>query len=417
MNNEEFVEVEKNNKLNKKILIPIIVVLIIIFSIYFIAPNLILSNLTNNDKTDYPYKEFFITDYNEIRNNFMSHGLELEAEMFTHTIDKDDDLYIDTMYIKPKNEENLILISTGVHGIEAYIGATMLEVFFAEVMPTIDLDSTGVAIVSNVNPYGVKYGRRFNENNVDLNRNFIYDWNEFNLSSNEYYPIVVDFLEPTNQIGNIAVHDINFFSKLIYQAIFNGVDTVTNALLTGQYEFENGVYYGGNSDQKSTEYLKQVFDTVADSNYKNIIYIDIHSGYGSRYDMTIFNSGFDPMTEAEAVEAYGYNNIIAHDSPEFYLTTGDTTEYFYKTIKDHQELYATAFEFGTLGDSLLDSIFSLKYTVEENQNNKNPTNNNTSQDVIDLRYMEMFFPSEVKWREIAVNSFKDAMFGVLDYKL
>lgn len=415
MTDEE--NINRPKKLNKKIIIPIIFVAVIIIFVNFIAPTVIKNNLINNDTSDYPYKEFFITNYDEIRYNFMSHGLELQAAMYTHAIDESDGLFIDTMYIAPEKEENLILISTGVHGIEAYIGATMLEVFFAEIMPTISLETTGVAVVSNVNPYGVKYGRRFNENNVDLNRNFIYNWNEFDLANNQYYPEVVGFLEPTQQIGNIAVHDINFFSKLIYQAIFNGVDTVTNALLSGQYEYENGVYYGGNNDEKSTQYLKEVFDTIANSNYKNIIYIDIHSGYGSRYDMTIFNSGFDPMTEAEAVEAYNYSNIIAHDSPEFYLTTGDTTEYFYKTISDNQELYATAFEFGTLGDSLIDSIFSLKYTVEENQNNKNPTTNKTSQEIIALRYMEMFFPSEIEWRKVAVDSFKEAMFGVLEYKI
>lgn len=407
-------------KILKYFVLPVLIGVIIL---RIITPTLILNNIDKYNENDiYNYYEYFITDYIEIRNNIQNNLNQLlergyDSELYSYAIDEDDDLFIDTLYIKPTQEqENLICISTGVHGIEAYIGAVMVEVFIAEILDSIDTTNTGVVIVSNVNPYGVKYARRFNENNIDLNRNFIIDWNTFDISINKDYPLVVDFLEPTKPIKNYFDNEIYFYSKLANQAITNGVATVTNALVGGQYEYPEGVYYGGTEDSASTVYLKRIFNEIVNSNYDTILYFDIHSGYGSRYDMTIFNSSLDPLTEKEAIEAYGYNNIIAHDSEDFYQTTGDTTEYFY-SIANNKNLYATCFEFGTLGNDLLSNIASLKYTVEENQNNKYPTTNETSQKIIDAQYMEMFFPSETKWRETAISSFKDAMNGVLEYWL
>lgn len=75
----------------------------------------------------------------------------------------------------------------------------MLDVFWQEIYPTIDTTNTGVLVVANVNPYGMKYHRRYNENNVDLNRNFILDWENFDLTVNKDYPQVESFLGPKNK--------------------------------------------------------------------------------------------------------------------------------------------------------------------------------------------------------------------------
>ena len=130
--------------------------------------------------------------------------------------------------------------------------------------------------------------------------------------------------------------------------------------------------------------------THLESSYENIVHIDIHSGYGPRYNMVIFNSVFESMTEAESQAAFGYDHIIAVDSPSFYATTGDTTDYFYRLAQQKQtdtELFSTCFEFGTLGDTFFDSILSMKYTVEENRNHWYPTENETTQQIIHENYM------------------------------
>ena len=416
------------NKKAKKVLISILCVTLAIVVLLTVAgPSLVLSGARQPEvEAEYAYSEYFYNSYDEIRSHLKDRTEKLRKDGVTvkvseYAVDESDNLYIDNIYLpSEKAKENLIVLTTGVHGMEGYIGATMLDIFFEEIYPDINTKNTGILIVANINPYGMKYMRRNNENNVDLNRNFIIDWKNFDLGSNKDYPEVKEFLQPEGKIGNALWHEVTFYLKLAKEAITKGADKVSDALLTGQYEYPNGVYYGGNGDEISTAYVKSVFNDCLDGEYKNIVHIDIHSGYGPRYNMVIFNSVYETMTEAETKEAFNYDYVISHDSESFYATTGDTTDYFYRLAESkntNKELFSTCFEFGTIGDSFIDSILSLKYTVDENRQHWFPTDNKTSSEVVKENYNELFYPTETAWREKTVADFKAATQGVLDAKL
>ena len=387
-----------------------------------IGPGIILNTVRQPAVADsYAYSESFYESYDEIRTHLQELTSDLGVEISSHAIDEADGLFIDAFYLpSTATQTNLIVLTTGVHGVEGYIGTTMLDVFFNDIYPTLDTHDTGVLVVANVNPYGMKYYRRYNENNVDLNRNFILDWSSFDLSSNKEYPKVDTFLGPTGKIGNGLWHEVGFYLSLGKTAITDGAGTISDALLTGQYEYPQGVYYGGNGDEASTAYLKDVFSRCLDSNYENIIHIDLHSGYGPRYNMVIFNSVYETMNEAESQKAFGYDHIIAYDSDSFYATTGDTTDFFYR-LADQKgstaELFSTCFEFGTIGDAFFDTILSLKYTIDENRNHWYPTDNATSAEIVRQNYLELYYPTETAWREKTVEDFKTAATGVLNAKL
>ena len=415
-------------KSKKSILLTVLISLVVIVLIIsLIAPSLILNAARQPEVEDgYAYSNVFYTTYDEIRVHLKDRVADLRDKGITvetseHAIDANDGLYIDNIYL-PSTEtaENLIVLTTGVHGMEGYIGSVMLDVFFDEIYSTLDTKSTGVLIVANVNPYGMKYMRRYNENNVDLNRNFILDWENFDKTSNKDYPDVKEFLQPEGKIGNALWHEAGFYLNLAKEAITKGTDKVSDALLTGQYEYPQGVYYGGNGDEASTAYLKGVFNDCLESEYRNIVHIDIHSGYGPRYNMVIFNSVYETMTEAETKKAFGYDYVISHDSESFYATTGDTTDYFYRLAESKntdKTLFSTCFEFGTIGDGFIDSILSLKYTVDENRNHWYPTENETSAEIVHENYKELFYPTETQWREKTVEDFSTAAQGVLSSKL
>ena len=377
-----------------------------------IGPGIILGAVRQPEPDEsYAYSDSFYNSYEDIRAHLQELSSDLGAETYSHPIDESDGLYIDTFYLPAAQDQtNLVVLTTGVHGIEGYIGSVMLDVFFQEVYPTLNPSNTGVLVVANVNPYGMKYMRRYNENNVDLNRNFILDWETFDLATNKDYPKVDTFLGPTGKIGNALWHE----------AITEGADTISDALLGGQYEYPQGVYYGGNGDEASTVYLKDVFARCLDSSYENIVHIDVHSGYGPRYNMVIFNSVYETMSEAQSQEAFGYDHIIAYDSEAFYATTGDTTDFFYRladSVDSDKALFSTCFEFGTIGDAFFDTILSLKYTVDENRNHWYPTENATSAEIVRQNYLELFYPTETAWREKTVADFKAATLGVLNAKL
>ena len=410
----------------KKLLKKLIVFIALILIASLVGPGLILKAVRQPETSQHEYSDIFYTSYDEIRAHLKDRVADLKdkgiaVETSEYAIDESDGLYIDNIYLpSAEKQEDLIVLTTGVHGMEGYIGSVMLDVFFDEIYPTLDTDTVGILVVANVNPYGMKYMRRYNENNVDLNRNFILDWDNFDLASNKIYPEVKDFLQPENKIGNALWHEVGFYASLVKEAITKGADKVSDALLSGQYEYPRGVYYGGTADEASTVYLKGVFNDCLESKYENIIHIDIHSGYGPRYNMVIFNSVYETMTEAETIEAFGYENVISFDSESFYATTGDTTDYFYRLAESKntdKTLFSTCFEFGTIGDSFMDSILSLKYTVDENRNHWYPTENSTSAEIVFENYKELFYPTETQWREKTVEDFSIAMAGVLSAKL
>lgn len=412
--------------LKSKVFRIMIIILSIILVLSLVGPFVVLAIATQPAVTEHFYSDVFFTSYEEVRENLDKRVNDLkskniEVHKSEYAVNAKEGLYIDNIYLPSTNEQtNLIVITTGVHGIEGYIGSVMLDVFFEEIYPDIDTANTGILIVANVNPYGMKNMRRYNENNVDLNRNFIEDWDNFDLSSNTEYPKVDKFLQPEGKMGNAFWHEVGFYLSLAKEAIFTGADTISNALLTGQYEYPEGVYYGGNGDEVSTAYLKGVFADCLDGEYENIIHIDIHSGYGPRYNMVIFNSVQDPTTEAEAIAEIGYEYIIACDSEEFYITYGDTTDYFYRLAKSKgsdKGLYSTCFEFGTIGDGFFDSILSLKFTVDENRQHWYPSNDKITTEMVRQNYLELFYPTETEWRLKAISDFKAATLGVLNAKL
>ncbi len=414
--------------MKKKLLRICGVILLVLLLCTVVMPHLILIMDRQEAVADsYAYSEVFYDEYEDVRAHLLDTVDALkekgnDVQLNSHAIDASEGLYIDTIYIPATEEQtNLIVLTTGVHGIEGYIGSVMLDVFWEEIYTTeVDKANTGVLVVANVNPYGMKYHRRYNENNVDLNRNFILDWNSFDMTVNKDYPKVDSFLGPQKELGNAFWHEAGFYGSLVVEVVQDGADVISNALLGGQYEYPEGVYYGGNSDQASTTYLKDVFKQTLESEYDNIIHIDVHSGYGPRYNMVIFNSVFETMSEAESVELFGYDNIIAYDSDSFYPTTGDTTDYYYRLHEQmgvETTLFSTCFEFGTIGDSFLDSIISMKYTIEENHNHWYPTNNQTPNEIVKERYQELLYPTEKKWREKTVEDFANACKGVLKAKM
>ena len=414
--------------MKKKLIIIFGCIVAILLLATIIGPRLILTaDRQEVVAAEYNYSEVFFDEYEDVRNHFLLTAEKLMAEnensdLYSYVINKNEDLYIDTLYLPSKTDQtNLIVLTTGVHGIEGYIGSVMLDVFWKEIYPQIDKENTGVLVIANVNPYGMKYHRRYNENNVDLNRNFILDWNSFDMTVNKDYPKVDKFLGPQKRMKNALWHEAGFYISMVGQVATKGVDAISNALLGGQYEFPEGVYYGGAGDEKSTTYVKDVFEwTLEDSNYENVVHIDVHSGYGPRYSMVIFNSAYETMNEAETKALFGYDNVISYDSEAFYPTTGDTTDFYYRLWKkmgSKTTLFSTCFEFGTIGDSFLDSIISMKYIIEENQNHWYPSKNKIMNEIVKERYQELFYPTEKEWREKTVEDFAAACNGVLNAKL
>merc|ERR1712182_79346 len=103
-----------------------------------------------------------------------------------------------------------------------------------------------------MNPYGFKYGRRYNENNVDLNRNVIIDGVEKGLTFEwlrEEHPTKADYLKFSYAINwerrwKAPWDDVLFFIRAFYLLTSYKYTDLKRAAISGQYFKKNGIWYG-----------------------------------------------------------------------------------------------------------------------------------------------------------------------------
>jgi len=155
--------------------------------------------------------EYYLTNYNSARENFINKSEEIikehpNAQMFSFKVPSkiDDDLTINALYIPSQKTERLLILSSGIHGIEGFVGSAIQTMFMDKFLNDSLLETTGVLFLHSMNPYGFKYLRRVTENNVDLNRNSstkdsLYD------TVNESYPKVNSFINPTKKVDVVNV--------------------------------------------------------------------------------------------------------------------------------------------------------------------------------------------------------------------
>ncbi len=323
----------------------------------------------------------------------------------------DHDLTIDILHADAtKRKERLFVLSTGLHGIEGYVGAVMMQLFIAEYLPQFDPATTGILLIHAINPWGMKNRRRVNPNNVDLNRNFLADTAdlaEFNLAYKQLSP----FLNPQKPLNNHLWAQIAFLSGVIANLLKYSVSSIRDTTLMGQYHTPHGVYYGGTETQPETLAVMDILRTHFDG-YPQIVHLDMHTGYGPRYEMTIVNSAHEPMNAQQTATKFNYKRVVAADPEEFYTIHGDMMDYVYQITSD-KNTYATTFEFGTYGDSLWGAIHSLRTTIFENQVFHHG-GSKAAEAWVAREYRELFMPSEEAWLSKALEDAHKAFTGILN---
>ncbi|MDO9301113.1 MAG: M14 family metallopeptidase [Anaerolineales bacterium] len=349
----------------------------------------------------------FIRDFELLRPKWNSSRLE------SVPLKTESSLSIDYAWAEPRKKENLIVISTGLHGIEGYVGSVMLKIFMDEFAPRLNLENTGLLLVHAINPYGMKNRRRYNENNADLNRNFVWDEN-FDPKINPDYEPLTPLLNPARPITNLFASDVAFFSRLIGRIVKLGILRIRQGTLSGQYRHPRGVQFGGQSTQESTQVMRGLFQRAFDE-YEQVIHLDMHTGYGPRYQMSMVNSTREPASGPELTRRFNYPLIVAATPSDFYSVTGDITEYFYQ-LRDEKypskKLFATCFEFGTFGAALPNQIRSMRATILENRLFQFGAKSDALRNMVRNEYEELFFPAEPKWRAKAMADCRQAFEGI-----
>ncbi len=227
----------------------------------------------------HPDIDAFSTRYAQAREKFIQAAINAGVPVTHYPLDlpgRDGEaLAVDVACQGPADAKHVLMVSSGVHGVEGYCGSGAQVALLRDAAWAQRVHGSGVAVlyVHALNPHGFSHLRRVTQENVDLNRNF----QDFSrpLPVNDAYAALHNWLLPTHWPPRLA--NRLTMGKLL---IAPGVRQVQTGVSGGQHQFPDGMFFGGTAPTWSHQTLRQLLRNHA-SSATRLGWIDLHTGLGA----------------------------------------------------------------------------------------------------------------------------------------
>ena len=336
------------------------------------------------------YCRYYSEDYTTARRRFLESADAAQATIHTLPLTTralgNQQLSIDIAWIGSSDPSRAMIHSSGLHGVEGFAGSA-IQLALLEQPPSIPLDGA-ILLVHTLNPYGMAWLRRVNENNVDLNRNFITSEEQRNAAS-EIYRKLDPFLNPKSPPST----DL-FYIKAVYYALRYGIRQLKQAIAMGQYDFPRGLFFGG----RRLEAGPSLYRTWLAENLTHLkrgFAIDVHTGLGRSGHESLFLRSANLPTDA--LESRIGRDLIsdAANSGVGYDMQGGYANCF-NVLPEGAEMHVVTQEFGTYP-----SVLVLHALREENR--WYHYGDGTTLHPVKRRLKEVFAPESHVWRESVIS--------------
>ncbi|MEE3372774.1 MAG: DUF2817 domain-containing protein [Planctomycetota bacterium] len=187
-------------------------------------------------------------------------------------------LVIDVARIGSETASCRVLISSGLHGVEGFVGSAIQQAWLqsttSQLREFLENNALEVVLIHALNPYGFSWGRRVDADNIDLNRNFLLPAQAY-AGAPQGYRELNRFLNPTGLPGHWDCYRLTAARWILRR----GVSALKEAIASGQYDFPYGLFFGG---QQATAATRVVHEQSADWIGKagHVVHLDLHSGLG-----------------------------------------------------------------------------------------------------------------------------------------
>ncbi|MFK8030147.1 MAG: M14 family metallopeptidase [Gammaproteobacteria bacterium] len=290
--------------------------------------------------------EHFSVSYKEARSKFLQAAANANAQItsIAHPGKGPDgeDLYMDFACLGPEDAHAAIVLVSGTHGIEGFCGSGVQVNVLRDASVLDRFKNTKLIFLHGHNPYGFAWLRRVNEDNIDLNRNYV-DFSEPQ-EANEAYLAVKNLVLPEqfNDDSEKAMSD--WIEE-------NGLDEYQKIILGGQRVDPNGVFFGGTNTTWSNRTVHDMLPKLT-AKQRVVGMIDVHTGlgpYGHGDLIHAYPKGskeYDNLREWYGDEMIGinageYGDVVAA------VPRGPIVSSLDLVLPD-KESYAFVIEFGTL---------------------------------------------------------------------
>lgn len=192
-------------------------------------------------------------------------------------------LTVDSAWVGPDDAEAVLVVLSGVHGVEGFVGSTLQADLLERTEPASLPPGVAILLVHAVNPWGMAWWRRQNESNVDLNRN----WRR-----GEVEPIHND---PYDEIHHLAcpsspdLPDVDLLLVTAAEVVAErGMTWVREAITSGQYRHPDGLHYGGAQTEASCRIVERLAAEHLVGRDRALV-LDLHTGHGPRGEITLLS--------------------------------------------------------------------------------------------------------------------------------
>ena len=350
-------------------------------------------------------RERFVESINDLRQK----GYEVNHDILPLNLKgpNDEDLTIDIATIGSIECENLLLYSSGIHGVEGFAGSAIQLSILEELKHNKPFKDYCVVFIHIINPYGMAWHRRVNENNVDLNRNFL----KHHEGEPEGYKKIDSFINPSTMPSKI---DLMFLPQGIRLLLKYGFTNVKQWFAQGQYTRPKSLQYGGNTIQESTKLILEWLSKNLRQT-KKAFGVDLHTGLGP--------SGYDTILVPDEINEDDYKILqslfgehVSQLDPTKgvgYRISGDIHSGILKEFSSIAWLCITQ-EFGTFGPTKVFS--SLRAENRWTQNNLLDDQKKIMQHWSRYNLLRTFNPDDSKWKKDLIIRGK-VVFKILQVKI
>ncbi|MES2434008.1 MAG: DUF2817 domain-containing protein [Pseudomonadota bacterium] len=220
----------------------------------------------------------FALEYATMRQRFLTAARNAGAALseHIHPLHGPDGAIIatDVALIGPADAPKLMVVISGTHGAEAAYGSACQTTWLGQKPQWALPDDTAVLMVHLINPWGSAWQRRVNEDNVDLNRNFM-DWSAAlpeNPGYGDLHPALVGAAWDASERDQAD-------EALAELTRSKGQSAVAAIIEAGQFTYPDGLFYGGAGPVWSNRVLSAVLAEHG-ARATQIIVFDLHTGAG-----------------------------------------------------------------------------------------------------------------------------------------
>lgn len=345
----------------------------------------------------------FSSSYKDARARFIAAcnkaGAQVKSYVHPDQFGPDqEELAMDVARFGPEGARRLGIFLCGTHGLEAAAGAATFLYWIENGGPATLPDDVSVVLVHAVNPYGWAHSTRGDENNVDVNRN-CFDHSirpAHNKNYQALHPLLTRYGASENAFEKALANFHIYCEEWGTAQGFEG-------FAAGQYEFPDGLSYGGREASWSYKSLLRLLDDYRGT-AQSVVVIDWHTGIGDFGEpFIIVNPAGQKSAFPSAVDCWG----PSHVNPDDIYGEGVSISHSGLVISAAEEalrdgkdkkILGAVIEWGTFD---VDTMFKALLIDRFLRSDAGPIKDSERR-ALQRQAMDSFIPPDPEWRRVVL---------------